>query len=98
MNVGPNQFTTARTPAGGEKEEKEPSGKELPPQIVDFAAYTGNPLFGGTGSDTWDRKSRERGFILREGNTYHLWYTGYNKNRSKTTHPDVRIYFPGDSQ
>jgi len=98
MNVGPNQFTTARTPAGGEKEEKEPSGKEFPPQIVDFAAYPGNPLFGGTGSDTWDRKSRERGFILREGNTYHLWYTGYNKNRSKTMYPDVRVYFPGDSQ
>jgi sucrose-6-phosphate hydrolase SacC (GH32 family) len=46
--------------------------------------YSGNPLFTGTGRDTWDREIRERGFILREGNTWKLWYTGYNTNRSET--------------
>ena len=45
--------------------------------MVDFVPYEGNPVFAGTGTDTWDRVIRERGFILREGNTYHMWDTGY---------------------
>jgi sucrose-6-phosphate hydrolase SacC (GH32 family) len=41
-----------------------------------------NPVFSGTGTDTWDRKIRERGFILSgEDGTFHLWYTGYNGDR-----------------
>ena len=38
----------------------------------------GNPVFTGTARDTWDRKIRERGYILTgdDGN-FHLWYTGY---------------------
>ena len=52
-------------------------GEEFPPEMVDFVPYEGNPVFAGTGTDTWDRVIRERGFILREGNTYHMWYTGY---------------------
>ena len=55
---------------------------EFPPELVDFAPYHGNPVFTGTGKDTWDRSIRERGFILREGGTYHLWYTGYNDHPS----------------
>ena len=58
------------------------SAEEFPPEIVHFVPYRGNPVFAGTGRDTWDRKIRERGYILREGDTYHLWYTGYNHNRS----------------
>jgi hypothetical protein len=57
---------------------------EFPPELVDFVPYQGNPVFAGTGKDTWDRMIRERGYILREGDTYHLWYTGYNHNRSDT--------------
>ncbi|MGO9920929.1 MAG: glycosylase [Isosphaeraceae bacterium] len=43
-----------------------------------WAPVADNPVFSGTGRDTWDRKIRERGYILvdREG-IYHLWYTGY---------------------
>jgi predicted GH43/DUF377 family glycosyl hydrolase len=42
-----------------------------------------NPLFAGTGADTWDKKIRERGYILiDEKGTYHLWYTGYNDDKS----------------
>ncbi len=45
-----------------------------------FASWTPaaeNPVFAGTGRDTWDRKIRERGFILVVDGVYHLWYTGY---------------------
>ena len=56
----------------------------FPPEMVDFVAYEHNPVFAGTGEDTWDQKIRERGYILREGNQWHLWYTGYNPERTDT--------------
>jgi predicted GH43/DUF377 family glycosyl hydrolase len=56
----------------------------FPEQLVDWAPYDGNPLFAGTGEDTWDREIRERGFILRDGDEWKLWYTGYNTERSET--------------
>ena len=53
-----------------------------------FTAWTRDPespVFAGTGQNTWDRKIRERGYILidPEG-TYHLWYTGYAGDRPPT--------------
>ena len=57
---------------------------EFPPELVDFVPYEGNPVFAGTGEDTWDRHIRERGYILREEDAWHLWYTGYNPDRSET--------------
>jgi sucrose-6-phosphate hydrolase SacC (GH32 family) len=56
--------------------------EQFPPELVAFEPYQGNPVFAGTGKDTWDRTIRERGYILREGDTWHLWYTGHNHNRS----------------
>ena len=56
----------------------------FPHELVDFVPYEGNPVFAGTGQDTWDRSIRERGYILREGDTWHLWYTGYNDDLSDT--------------
>jgi hypothetical protein len=50
--------------------------------LVDFVPYQDGPLLAGTGTDTWDQRIRERGYILREGATWHLWYTGYNEARS----------------
>lgn len=35
-----------------------------PSEILDFTADKRNPLFKGTGTDTWDEKIRERGYIL----------------------------------
>ena len=52
----------------------------FPKELVHFVAYKSNPLFSGTGKDTWDKQMRERGYIIREDNIYHLWYTGYEKN------------------
>ncbi len=63
------------------------TGDELfPPQLVEFQPYEGNPVFTGTDADTWDRKIRERGYILREGKAWYLWYTGYNHNRSDSNY------------
>ncbi len=63
---------------------KSSNQKAFPPELVRFSPYPKNPIFAGTGTNTWDSLIRERGYILREGNTYYLWYTGYNKNRSGT--------------
>ena len=63
-----------------------PSGRtddRFPRELVDWAPYSGNPLFAGTGTDTWDREIRERGFILREADGWKLWYTGYDSSRSE---------------
>lgn len=70
-----------------------PAVEEFPKELVSLAPYAGNPVFAGTGRDTWDRKIRERGYILREGDTYHLWYTGYRdsndeKHLGYATSPD----------
>jgi sugar lactone lactonase YvrE len=67
-----------------EQTQEKATADEFPPEIVDFVAYENNPVFTGTGEDTWDRKIRERGYILREEENYHMWYTGYNDDRSET--------------
>jgi hypothetical protein len=56
----------------------------FPSELVTFKPYAKNPVFKGTGDNTWDQKIRERGFILREGSTYHLWYTGYQTTGEQT--------------
>jgi hypothetical protein len=56
-----------------------------PWELVSWTPVPGNPVFAGTGRDTWDRKIRERGFILvGDDGTYHLWYTGYATDRPPT--------------
>ncbi|NOY95131.1 MAG: glycosylase [Chlorobi bacterium] len=46
-------------------------------EMVEFTPYEGNPLFSGTNTDTWDKKIRERGYILFEDGIYKMWYSGY---------------------
>jgi beta-1,2-mannobiose phosphorylase / 1,2-beta-oligomannan phosphorylase len=59
------------------------SASEWP--LVAWTAIAENPVFTGTGRDTWDRKIRERGYILVAADgTYHLWYTGYAGDRPAT--------------
>src|SRR5690242_3982201 len=58
------------------------SGDGWPTGLVEWVPAAPGPVFQGTGENTWDRKIRERGFILVEDGTYHLWYTGYNIDRS----------------
>jgi hypothetical protein len=56
----------------------------FPPELVDFVPYENNPVFNGTGKDTWDNKIRERGYILLEDGIYKMWYTGYNGSETAT--------------
>jgi hypothetical protein len=51
---------------------------DFPPELTRFHAAEGNPIFTGAGAGAWDVKIRERGWILREGDAWHLWYTGYD--------------------
>lgn len=51
---------------------------EFPAELTTFAAYPGNPIFTPQQPSAWDAQVRERGWILREDDTYHMWYTGSN--------------------
>jgi sucrose-6-phosphate hydrolase SacC (GH32 family) len=56
---------------------------EFPDSLVGWRPDPAQPVvFRGAGGDAWDRKIRERGWIMVEDGTYHLWYTGYNDDRS----------------
>src|SRR5262245_57411842 len=61
----------------------ERDGGAFPRTLVEWTPIAANPVFQGAGDTAWDRKIRERGYILKEDGTYHLWYTGYNENRVK---------------
>jgi sucrose-6-phosphate hydrolase SacC (GH32 family) len=53
----------------------------FPSELVDFAPAARNPVFTAEGPGHWDVKIRERGWILREEDGYHLWFTGYDGPR-----------------
>lgn len=57
------------------------SNEPFPPELVEFGPPSEQPLFAGGGPTAWDRDLRERGWILREGNRWTLWYTGSNPDR-----------------
>lgn len=57
--------------------------EDFPTEMIKFKPYSGNPVFKGTGGATWDKKIRERGYILYEDNTYKMWYTGYNPDMAR---------------
>ncbi|NOY38130.1 MAG: glycosylase [Chlorobi bacterium] len=60
------------------------SDSDFPSALVHFKPYKGNPVFSGTGRNTWDKQIRERGFILFDEGIYKMWYTGYNEDSIKT--------------
>lgn len=70
-------------PGCNKKAQKQNENTDLfPSELVDFVPHDGNPVFTGTGADTWDRYIRERGYILREDGIYKMWYTGYDKTEN----------------
>ncbi len=76
---GPDPWNGARLPSN------QSPGAGAPFELVHWNPAAANPVFAGTGTDTWDRKIRERGFILRgDQGTYHLWYTGYDRDRPES--------------
>lgn len=51
---------------------------EFPAEFLHWVPHAKNPVFTAAGPDHWDAKIRERGWILKEGDTWSLWYTGYD--------------------
>lgn len=58
-----------------------PGGGRFPRELVEFGPPSAAPLLAGGGADAWDRDLRERGWIMRDGGAWHLWYTGSNADR-----------------
>jgi len=55
---------------------------EFPRRLVEWVPSAENPIFTALGEGTWEVKIRERGWILREGDKWHFWYTGYDGTRA----------------
>lgn len=74
----------------GQRPSKEhiapPQTAAYPTEILDFTPYENNPVFKGTGTDTWDQRIRERGYILKEDSIYHMWYTGFREGSDQAMH------------
>jgi beta-1,2-mannobiose phosphorylase / 1,2-beta-oligomannan phosphorylase len=60
--------------------QAKPSDVKFPPELVKFVPYRVNPVFAAE-PGKWDARIRERGWILREGGVWKLWYTGYDGTR-----------------
>ena len=71
-----------------------PSAQQLaqPWALVRWKPVPENPVFTGTGRETWDRKIRERGYILPDdkGN-FDLWYTLLLKGDALSGSIDLNI-------
>ena len=58
------------------------SADELfPDELTKFEPITSNPVFAAQGEAHWDVKIRERGWIIREGDLWKMWFTGYDGTR-----------------
>ncbi|HEY4258853.1 MAG TPA: glycosylase [Schlesneria sp.] len=53
----------------------------FPKELTQFAPIAANPIFTAEGEGHWDVKIRERGWIIRDGDVWRLWYTGYDGTR-----------------
>lgn len=57
------------------------AGEPFPPELTRWEPLPQNPVFTAAGSGRWDARIRERGWILKDGNQWRLWYTGYDGTR-----------------
>lgn len=58
------------------------TAEEFPAEFLHWQSDSRNPLFTGAGPNHWDVKIRERGWIMREGDNWSLWYTGYDGTKT----------------
>jgi predicted GH43/DUF377 family glycosyl hydrolase len=76
-------MTTAGTHANPQAAGQDRLAADLfPKELVDFAPDPKKPVFTGAGPGHWDVRIRERGWILREGDQYRMWYTGFERDSS----------------
>lgn len=62
----------------------------FPPELVKFEAGKANPIFQGRGEGNWDERIRERGWILRDGDQWRMWYTGF-EGGGGVDGPDLKL-------
>lgn len=53
----------------------------FPSELTRFVPLAERPQFTGAGDGHWDLRIRERGAILHDGDTWKIWYTGYDGTR-----------------
>jgi len=53
----------------------------FPPELTRWEPIAAAPVFTGAGEGHWDARIRERGCILRDGDQWRMWYTGYDGSR-----------------
>lgn len=58
--------------------------QELPSAFAKFDTHAQTPVFTGD-PGKWDSLIRERGWILKDGDQYRMWYTGYNPEQQSPT-------------
>ncbi len=56
------------------------AAEELPAAITRFVSQQSQPVFSGRPGH-WDARIRERGWIIRDADVWHLWYTGYDPDQ-----------------
>lgn len=61
---------------------KENPNNVFPSQLVNFVVDPAQPVFTGAGPGHWDARIRERGWIMREGDMFRMWYTGFENDSS----------------
>ncbi len=58
--------------------------EKFPSELVRFKLTQNQPIFAAAGPMKWDAVIRERGWIMREGDLWKMWYTGYEGKRDST--------------
>ena len=58
--------------------------EDIPVQSIAFEPVPGNPVFAASEAK-WDKKIRERGWILKDESGWKLWYTGYDPAQQPPT-------------
>lgn len=53
----------------------------FPPELTQFTPLVPAPVFTAAGPDDWDARIRERGYIIRKGDEWWMYYTGYDGTR-----------------
>jgi hypothetical protein len=65
---------------------QESAAQKIPDFLTGWHALAGkNPVFQGSGGEEWDARIRERGWVVRVGDQWRLYYTGYNATKNATT-------------
>ena len=69
----------------------QPEAHELwPAELTRFRPEPANPVFTAGPQGGWDPNIRERGWILKEGDVFKLWYTGYNETLDRPEELSLR--------